>query len=197
MINNFIQKRFLKRRIVYKSSFPIDYTSEQFEFKEISNSNIREVRSFLEKRITKERLDFRLKNPDIKGFIVVNIQTHEIAGYQWMLYSTNNEYIHDNYIITPATGFLFNAYVHPKYRGMGVFTLLKSEIIKYHYKKTNSYNLLSVVESLNHSSIKVNKKLSSVKVGENYLFKFLGRNLFSITFQNNHVKFSITSRQSL
>ncbi|WP_339226791.1 hypothetical protein NSQ77_14715 [Oceanobacillus sp. FSL K6-2867] len=162
-----------------KEQFHSDY-----KIIKIDEEVVKEYCDFFNKHFEKDKLIWRVNNPDCTGFLAIHRISNQPVGFEWSIVSQTHEYRHDNFLLPLNNGMLFNAFVVKAHRGRGVFRSLKLKATMFLYDQKECEHVLSVVEVLNYPSINANNKIGSIVVGRNFLIKVLRRNLFSITKLN-------------
>ncbi len=134
---------------------------------------------FLQKYISKQKLQSRLSLSRCAVFLAVEKENNQPVGYCWAIKAEEKPIWHDKFYLDPENGLLFNAYVREEYRGRGIYKMLQFAVHDYLFN-INCRQVYTIVEGSNTPSLKASQKFGLACVGKNYLIKFLKYNIFSI-----------------
>ncbi len=107
------------------------------------------------------------------------LSNKNIIAFYWGINAFDKVLWHDKFPIKRGNALLFDAYVYPTYRKMGLY---KNLIFLAHdyYKKKGITSIFTIVEQRNENSLKANLGSGLKKFSLNYLIKVFRRNVFSI-----------------
>lgn len=187
----FVERFFIKKRYIISYNVDSVLSESSVLFSPMVDFD---VDAFLLKHDVGERLEGLLRKRKQKiSWIFFWLEVDgEVVGYSF-LHVPDDEEWNDSLPTKPGEARISSNYVFSKYRGQGV----RGEILdqQLNYARTNSFRAWSVVERANKLSLKAEKKRGFVS-RENYLIKFLGRNIFSIVNNPFAAAFLIGSRRA-
>ncbi|SHJ97159.1 hypothetical protein SAMN05444280_14414 [Tangfeifania diversioriginum] len=126
-------------------------------------------------------------------FTITEEGKKELAGYYFVLISSNKQVLHDKFIIKPNEALMCHAFIYPQYRNNGLYKTL----IKFSHAyllKENHKNIYTIVEESNTASLKANLDSGLEYYEINYLVKFFGVNLLSMFYQKSKLILIITGK---
>jgi GNAT superfamily N-acetyltransferase len=152
----------------------------------IKNLNLRKnIELFILKRYGNKGKTNRLSSREWVGFILYDKSTNDVAGIAWLICPSGNDYFYDKVRFSKTEAHLANDFVIPEFRGKGLGHHLN--IIRYNLAFELGYECVSVIVEDHRKAAIHNQKKTSNIVCKNYILKFFGVKLFSISKTNTKI----------
>lgn len=185
---------FCKRRFVLENH-PLAVTGiaarPRSDFDIVVNPDLNEHRTWkeqLEQQVGINVLRGRVSDHHVDFLIAVHKETNSVAGYYWAITASTERLWHDSIPIRPRTSLLFNAVVLPAFRRKGLYRNLIVHAQTFLFEVHGVETVWTIVEDTNLKSLNSNLSCGATIIGNNYLVKFFGRNIWSILRVDGHRK---------
>lgn len=179
-VKNFFNKYIFKKRYVYslKNTKKVVIGLKGTELIVLKGNSLLEHKELFKDSTIKNKIFERSKNQNIFCLTCID-ENKKLVGYFWGIVP-NERIWHDSIPIEKDQGFLFNGYVNPESRGNNIFAYLIHEITQYIKRNYQVHEIIDVVETQNIASVKAHNKVNAKIYSNNFLFKFVKRNVFSL-----------------
>ena len=184
------KKYIVKKRYVFyvdTKQFSDDITEAEqadlqirfFDFDTESREELSDILKVVVPEFRLKRYLSRYDQPDIWKAIFTFCNGKPVAC-MWVMIVPYDNFRFDSFLHQSGEIMWGSSYVKPSHRGRRIHNKMKCFFLKNSKDEFDNNKILSVVEKRNKKSIKSNKRLGVKMYGENYLVKFMGKNIFSI-----------------
>lgn len=172
-MKNILQNYFFKVRRIMQYSTLISPANDKVISVSLTDDSLDELLKISDSKLS-SILEMRRNDPSWVAFLYK--PNNDILGYSFLHIPDSIEW-NDSLPTLPGEARISSAFVLPKFRGKGIRGLIFQQQCNYALKR--NLRLWSVIESTNQSSLKAAGKTGEIRC-DNYLIKFLGRNILSI-----------------
>ncbi|AOV08786.1 GNAT family N-acetyltransferase [Sporosarcina ureilytica] len=174
--NNYI----LKKRYIYSLSETeeVNVRLKKTQCVILKGASLLEHKELFKESANTNKVFERSKNHDIFCLTCFD-ENKALVGYFWGIVPKEKVW-HDSIPIEVGQAFLFNGYVNPEFRGKSIFPFLIDKMSRYIKNEYQVDEIIDVVEVQNVASVRAHNKVNAKIYSNNFLIKFIGRNIFSI-----------------
>lgn len=126
-----------------------------------------------------DTLDCRIKSQSWLG-LLARTSDGKPVGMYWGFVPQENPGWHDSFRVAIGNALACNAFVHPDSRGQRIYGALAWMLHTILFREYRCKLIFTIIERANTSSHRSNRRLGLEVWGQNWLLKFVGRNVFSV-----------------